>query len=137
LKATTFVAEELEDPLPVFCTVIWVAVIVVPSVVPRTRTGSPVVMALDDVELVPFWYVVPDASLMVTFWPADVDRVNPELVSALTVPTVPPAAGPDRALDAPPPDLGAPLGAPEEGGALVEVLLAVVEPPLEVALTIP
>jgi hypothetical protein len=40
---------------------------VVPLVVPRTRTGSPVVTELAEVELVPFWYVVVDASLTVTF----------------------------------------------------------------------
>ena len=44
-----------------------VAVMVVPLVVPRTRTGSPVVMALDEVELDPFWYAVEDASSTVTF----------------------------------------------------------------------
>jgi hypothetical protein len=40
---------------------------VVPLVVPSTRTLSPVVMALAEVELVPCWYVVEDASSMVTF----------------------------------------------------------------------
>jgi hypothetical protein len=40
---------------------------VIPLVVPSTRMGSPVVMALAEVELVPFWYVVEDASLTVTF----------------------------------------------------------------------
>jgi hypothetical protein len=35
--------------------------------VPSTRTGSPVVMALAEVELVPFSYVVEDASSTVTF----------------------------------------------------------------------
>jgi hypothetical protein len=44
-----------------------VAVMVVPLVVPSTMTGSPVVMALAEVELVPFWYAVEDASLTVTF----------------------------------------------------------------------
>jgi hypothetical protein len=44
-----------------------VAVMVVPLVVPSTRTGSPGVMALAEVELVPFWYVVEDASSTVTF----------------------------------------------------------------------
>ncbi|MFL5698635.1 MAG: hypothetical protein ACJ797_16235 [Ktedonobacteraceae bacterium] len=44
-----------------------VAVMVVPLVVPSTRTHSPVVMALAEVELVPFWYVVEDASSTVTF----------------------------------------------------------------------
>jgi hypothetical protein len=39
---------------------------VVPLVVPRTRTLSPVLMALDVVGLVPFWYVVEDASSTVT-----------------------------------------------------------------------
>jgi hypothetical protein len=35
--------------------------------VPSTRTLSPLVMALAEVELVPFWYVVEDASSTVTF----------------------------------------------------------------------
>jgi len=34
-------------------------------------------MALAEAGLVPFWYVVADASLTVTFWPVDVDRVKP------------------------------------------------------------
>jgi hypothetical protein len=42
-------------------------VIVVPLVVPSTSTLSPLVIALAEVELVPFWYVVEDASLTVTF----------------------------------------------------------------------
>jgi hypothetical protein len=44
-----------------------VAVMVVPLVVPRTRTDVPVVIALAVVELVPFWNVVEDVSLTVTF----------------------------------------------------------------------
>jgi len=44
-----------------------VAVMVVPLVVPSTRTLSPVVMALAEVELVPFWYVVADAPSTATF----------------------------------------------------------------------
>jgi hypothetical protein len=44
-----------------------VAVIVVPLIVPSTRTSSPIAMALADVELAPFWYVVEDASSTVTF----------------------------------------------------------------------
>jgi hypothetical protein len=44
-----------------------VAVMVVLFTVPSTRTVSPVVIALAEVELVPFWYVVVDASLTVTF----------------------------------------------------------------------
>jgi hypothetical protein len=44
-----------------------VAVIVVPLVVPSMRTGSPVAMELAEIGLVPFWYVVEDVSLTVTF----------------------------------------------------------------------
>jgi hypothetical protein len=40
---------------------------VVPLTVPSTRTDAPVVTALAEVELAPFWYVVEDASLTVTF----------------------------------------------------------------------
>jgi hypothetical protein len=40
---------------------------VVPDVVPSTRTGLPCVTALAEVELVPFRYVVEDAVLTVTF----------------------------------------------------------------------
>jgi hypothetical protein len=36
-------------------------------VVPSTRTRASVVMALAEAELVPFWYVVEDASSTVTF----------------------------------------------------------------------
>jgi hypothetical protein len=61
------------------------------------------VTALAVAEVVPFAYVVADESLTVTFSPADVDNVKPEVDRLLTVPTVPPAAGPDRALDPPPP----------------------------------
>jgi hypothetical protein len=104
-----------------------VAVMVVPLVVPSTRTGSPVVMALAEVALVPVWYAVEDASLTVTFWPADVVSVKPDVDTLSTVPDDPPAAGPDRALDPPPPDPGPPArplgGAPcpavAEGDAAV------------------
>jgi hypothetical protein len=44
-----------------------VAVMVVLLVVPSTRTGSPLVTALTEAGLVPFSYVVEDASSMVTF----------------------------------------------------------------------
>jgi hypothetical protein len=54
--------------------------------------------------------------------------VKPEADTLLTVPAVPPAAGPDRALDPPPPDAG-PL--------LAGLALAVAEALLEVAATIP
>jgi hypothetical protein len=40
---------------------------VVPLVVPSTRTGSPVVTVLADAELVPFRYVVEEVSWTVTF----------------------------------------------------------------------
>ncbi|MGA7087180.1 MAG: hypothetical protein WA695_06390 [Candidatus Dormiibacterota bacterium] len=43
------------------------AEIVVPLVVPSTRTGSPFVIAAAEVEFVPFRYVVEDASSTVTF----------------------------------------------------------------------
>jgi hypothetical protein len=52
-KGTT--AEEAEDPLLAGCTVTCVAVMVVPLVVPSTRTLSPVVMALAEAGLAPFW----------------------------------------------------------------------------------
>jgi hypothetical protein len=65
---------------------------------------------------------------MVTFWPVAVVSVNPEEDTLLTVPTVPPAAGPDRALD-PPPDPKPPAWLLPAAGA-AEALL-------EVAATIP
>jgi hypothetical protein len=40
---------------------------VVPLAVPSTRTLSPFVIALAELELAPFWYVVEDASFTVTF----------------------------------------------------------------------
>ena len=73
-----------------------VAVMVVPLVVPSTRTGSPAVTALAEFGLVPFSYVVEDSSSMVTFWPADVVRVKLEPDTLPTVPAAPPAAGPER-----------------------------------------
>src|ERR1700731_1034285 len=80
-----------------------VAVMVTPLVVPSTSTGSPIVMALAEVELVPFWYLVEDASSTVTFTPADVDIVKLDVDTLPTVPMAPPEAGPERALD-PAPD---------------------------------
>jgi hypothetical protein len=44
-----------------------VAEMVVPLVVPSTRADAPFVTELEGAELVPFWYVVEDASLTVTF----------------------------------------------------------------------
>jgi hypothetical protein len=45
----------------------WLAVMVVPSVVPSTRTLPPFVTAPAEAGLAPFRYVVEDASLTVTF----------------------------------------------------------------------
>jgi hypothetical protein len=70
---------------------------------------------------------------MVTFWPADVVSVKPDEDRLSTVPAAPPAAGPDRALDPPPPDPG-PRAEPLLAAA--GLLLAATEL-LEVALTIP
>jgi hypothetical protein len=112
--------------------VTWLAVIVVPLVVPSTRTLSPFVIALAELELVPFWYVVEDASFTVTFWPADVVSVKPDPDKLSTVPDDPPAAGPDRAFDPPAPGMCCP------GAAAAEVAaVAVPELPLEAALTMP
>jgi hypothetical protein len=67
-KGTTPAAEEAADPpLPAGSTVTCVAAIVVLLTVPSTRTDSPVVMALAEAGLVPFWYAVEDASSTVTF----------------------------------------------------------------------
>jgi hypothetical protein len=90
-------------------------------------------MALAEAGLVPFWYVVEDASLTVTFWPADVVIVKPEVDTLPTVPDDPPGAGPDRALDPPPPVLLLAAGELLAAG----VVLAAAEALLEVALTIP
>jgi hypothetical protein len=66
--------------------------------------------------------------LTVTFWPAGVDTVKLGVDTLLTVPTTPPAAGPDRALD---PAFAA--------GPVLAVcpVVAPAEPLLEVALAIP
>ena len=67
-KGTTPAAEEAADPsLPAGCTVTCVAVMVVELTVPSTRTASPAVMALAEIEAVPFSYVVDDTSSTVTF----------------------------------------------------------------------
>jgi len=67
--------------------------------------------------------------VIVTFWPADVVRVKPDGDTLLTVPSVPPAAGPDRALDAPPLARGPLAGLLAEllalAGALPEAALAI------------
>jgi len=77
---------------------------------------------------------VADASSTVTFWPADVVIVKPDVDTLPTVPDDPPAAGPDRALDPPPPE---PLLAAGEALLAAGELLAAVEALLEVALTMP
>jgi hypothetical protein len=59
-------------------------------------------MAAADAVLLRFRYVVDDASLTVTFCPAEVDKVNVEAETVSTVPDAPPAAGPDRAFEPPP-----------------------------------
>jgi hypothetical protein len=61
-------------------------------------------MALAEVGLVPFWYVVEGASSTVTVTPADVDIVKLDVDTLPTVPAAPPEAGPDRALDPAAPD---------------------------------
>jgi hypothetical protein len=89
-------------------------------------------MALAEVELDPFWYFVADALLTVTFCPAAVVTVKLDVDTLPTVPDVPPAAGPDRALDPPPPGPGCP-----DGAAGDVAVVAVPEPLPAVAPTIP
>ena len=55
LAVVVAVALIAHPPAPVGCTVTCVAVMVVPLVVPRTRTLSPDVTALAEAGLVPFW----------------------------------------------------------------------------------
>jgi hypothetical protein len=74
---------------------------VVELTVPMTRTWVPFLMALAEIELDPLLYFVEELSSTVTFCPAEVVRVKPELDTLVTVPEDPPAAGPDRALDPP------------------------------------
>lgn len=108
-NGTTSVAEELaEPPPPVGCAMTWLAVMVVALTVPSTRTLSPFLMALAEAELVPLRDVVEDALLTVTFCPADVDSVKVDVDTLATVPTAPPAAGPDRAFDPAAPGAGRP-----------------------------
>src|SRR5271156_5363182 len=81
-----------------------VALMVVESTVPSTKTCSPLVTALLAAERVPFSYFVEDCSSTVTSWPADVVRVKLDSATFPTAPVDPPAAGPDRALEPCPPD---------------------------------
>jgi len=84
---------------------------------------------------------VPDASSTVTFWPAAVVRVKPDADTLPTVPDAPPAAGPERALDPPPPDPSGPPrplpAGPEPLPAAAGLLLAAAGLLPAVALTIP
>jgi hypothetical protein len=107
-------------------------VIVVLSVVPSTRAVLPLVTSLDDAGPVPFSYVVEGVSLTVTFCPPDVESTNPDVEALVTLPIDPPAAGPDRALDSPPP--WAPCADIAE---VDDAVLAVPDPVLAVALTMP
>ncbi len=77
--------------------------------------------------------MVEDVSLTVTFWPAEVVSVKPDADTLPTVPTEPPAAGPDRALD----HAVARFGTAGEAVGPLLLLLAVVVALLEVAATIP
>ena len=109
----------------------WLAVMAVPLVVPSTRTASPVLIARAEDEPVPVVYLVEDALFTTTFCPAGVDRVKLDVDTLATVPTAPPAAGPERAFD-PPPGVNRP--------AVAEGDVAVVDVPEllpAVALTIP
>jgi hypothetical protein len=45
----------------------WLAMMVVPLVLPSTRTVTPFLMTVAELELVPLWYFVEDALLTVTF----------------------------------------------------------------------
>jgi hypothetical protein len=128
LEGDTPAAEEAADPTLVGCTMTCVAVMVVPLVVPSTRTPSPVLIAPAEVELVPFWYVVEDASSTVTSYPADVVTVKLDVDMLMTVPDAPPAAGPDRALDPPPPDPRPPAGPLPAAGAEGDVAVALEAP---------
>jgi hypothetical protein len=102
----------------------WLAVMVAPSTVPSTMTLSPCAMALAEAELVPFRYVVEGAVSTVTFWPVDVEIAKPDADTLSTVPAVPPADGPERALDRPPP------GPPCAGAAAGDAAGAAVPEPL-------
>jgi hypothetical protein len=59
-------------------------------------------MALAEVAVAPFWYVVLDASSTVTLTPADVDIVKLDVDTLPTVPDAPPEAGPEEEATAVP-----------------------------------
>jgi hypothetical protein len=77
---------------------------------------------------------VDDASLTVTCWPVAVVIVKLGAETLLTVPAAPPAAGPDRALDAPPPD-SRPLAEPLPGATFPAVAEGDVFRPTESPIT--
>jgi hypothetical protein len=85
-----------------------------------------------EADRVPLRYFVEDVFLTVTFWPADVDTVKLDVDTLPTVPTVPPAAGPDLA----PPPAGPDRGM-EPTVVVVVAVLPAAEPLLAVALTMP
>ena len=111
------------------CRMTSAAVIVVLSTVPITSAVWPAVTAVAAAAVVSFLYAVDDVSSTVTFWPAEVTSVKPDVEMSLTVPIDPPAAGPERALD---PPLPAPRSVAGGVAALAGVGLL-----LDVALTIP
>jgi hypothetical protein len=93
---------------------------VVRLVVPSTRKASPVLIAPAEVGRVPVAYLVEDAWFTTTLCPAEVDRVKLDVDTLATVPTAPPAAGPERAFDPPPPGVNRPA-VPEGDVAVVDV----------------
>src|SRR5437016_1613673 len=68
----------------------------------------------------------------IRFRPADVESVKLDETALSTLPDAPPAAGPDRALDPPPPSAGRP-----DGAAAEVAVVAAPEPLLAVTLTMP
>jgi hypothetical protein len=94
-------------------------------------------MALAELERVPMRYLVDVALLTVTFCPAAVNIEKLDLDTLPTVPTDPPAAGPDRALEFPLPGTRCPDIAEVDDDDAAAVVVAVFEPILAVALTMP
>jgi hypothetical protein len=84
-----------------------------------------------EVERVPFRYFVEDVFWTLTVWPAEVDTVRLDGDTLPTVPTVPPAAGPDLA----PPPAGPDRGM--DPTVVAVAVLSAAEPLLAVALTMP
>src|SRR5438270_10042971 len=101
-KGTTLAAALVADPpSAIGCTITSLAVMVVRLAVPKltlpsTMTLSPFVIALAEIELVPFRYVVEDVVSMVTITFAGVEITMLDGDTLFTVPAVPPSAGPER-----------------------------------------